>query len=109
MPFYLFRGINTPMCFNKYMGYGHVFLTIILFQGFPFLSIGWYIAARYMTDVTETYLSPYFAFYIIQAFPLIYWYDKCIHDAMFAVARGHENNIQLDEAEQPGAEQFLKD
>ena len=46
VPFYFFRGIDTPYCFNKFMGYSHMTLTILLFQGFPILSVGWYIAAR---------------------------------------------------------------
>ena len=31
VPFYLFRWADTPYFFNKYMGYGHVTLTMILF------------------------------------------------------------------------------
>jgi hypothetical protein len=87
VPFYLFRGPDTPHCFNKYMGYGHVTLTILLFQGFPILSLGWYCAARYMTDVSETYLNSYFALYLFQAFPLILWYDHTIHLTVFDIAR----------------------
>jgi len=59
-----------------------------------------------MTDVSETYLSPYFAFNVIYAFPLIVWYDSMIHLMMFDVASQNEGNIEADERDQPKYEEF---
>ena len=67
------------------MGYGHVTLTVLLFYGFPLISLIWYGAARWTTNVNDTYIGPYFAFYLIDAIPLVMWYDEMIHCMMFDI------------------------
>ena len=62
-----------------------------------------------MTDVNETYLNAYCAFYVIQAFPLIYWYDFTIHLIIFEIARGHEVNLQTDESDKPDFDAFKEE
>ena len=93
------------------MGYGHVFLTVFLFSGFPLISLIWYGLARWTTNVNDTFIGPYFAFYLIDAIPLVIWYDEMIHAMIFDDFQGiiaqHFGNIAIDEEDEKNYEEFL--
>ena len=73
-----FDGAYTSVNRTKYMPKVHFVITELVFYGVPFINIIWYICARYFTDVSTSFIGPYFMLQLIIAFPLIFWHDTTI-------------------------------